>query len=827
VTLELIQGNWLDQVHDTMSEAGLRPVSPLVADGAIHRFHVDGDRRGSRNGWYVLHQDDRPAGAFGSMRTGERFNWSAKGTRPLCREEREALAQKAKQRREEAAAAEMVRWEAAAKRALAMWEAAEPVVEHAYLSRKGVGGHGLRVGTFIRQLSPGPDGEPRSRAYSGALLIPLWDTSKRIWNLQAIFPESVSWCEDSVREKAFVYGARKQGLWYSIGKPAHAEATVVLVEGYATAATVYAATRLPTLVVFDAGNLVPVAKVVRRVRPDARLLIAADNDQWTTIGGVARNTGVEKATLAGDLSGGEVVVPRFNDTSGKPTDFNDLQNLEGLDAVSQQFREHLAPPCTGQAGDISGLDVQEPLSDDGPRTMTSVTIQPVAGPPSVGRRVIPKANLGEDRLSEDAMAEVLANEMRDALRYCHSEGRWFTRSGGIWERDHTGEAFELTRQIVRRLSAEAEKPQRYRSSKFVHGVASFASRDPLLSRDSTFWDTDRLLLGVPGQVLDLRTGQPVPPDPQYGITRSTKVAPAPTADCPRWLAFLRQATGGDTDTITFLRRFFGSCLTGETRDQTLLFIHGDGGNGKGVFMDVIREILGTYAATATTDMLMESKFPKHSTDLAMLKGARLAVASETDQGTAWAESRIKLMTGSDPITARFMRKDNFTYLPEFKLVVIGNHMPTLKNVDAAIRRRFRVVPFVHKPSQVDKHLREKLRAEAPEILRWLLDGCLEWQREGLGGSMVIEEATRSYLGDQDLHNQWLDECCVVRRQDGALRAAVSDLYESFSAFAKAGGEVPGTKKALSSWLAAAGFTPARTGQVRMMAGLRLRTHNDE
>jgi hypothetical protein len=150
---------------------------------------------------------------------------------------------------------------------------------------------------------------------------------------------------------------------------------------------------------------------------------------------------------------------------------------------------------------------------------------------------------------------------------------------------------------------------------------------------------------------------------------------------------------------------------------------------------------------------------KHPTDLAMLRGVRLVTASETEEGRAWAEARIKQMTGGDPISARFMRQDFFTYVPQFKLTIVGNHKPTLQNVDDAVRRRFNIIPFIRKPAAPDKQLEEKLRAEWRGILRWMIDGCLDWQAHGLIRPVSVTEATETYFSDQDLLAQFLDEMC--------------------------------------------------------------------
>jgi hypothetical protein len=157
--------------------------------------------------------------------------------------------------------------------------------------------------------------------------------------------------------------------------------------------------------------------------------------------------------------------------------------------------------------------------------------------------------------------------------------------------------------------------------------------------------------------------------------------------------------------------------------------------------------MGDYATTAAVDTLTVATGERHTTDLAMLHGARLVTASETEEGHAWADGRIKQLTGGDPITARFMRENNFTFKPTFKLMIVGNHKPTLHNVDEAARRRFNIAPFTRMPANPDLKLEAKLRAESPGILRWMIDGCL-----GLSSQWVHSPAIRG-RGDRGLFQQ--------------------------------------------------------------------------
>jgi putative DNA primase/helicase len=161
-----------------------------------------------------------------------------------------------------------------------------------------------------------------------------------------------------------------------------------------------------------------------------------------------------------------------------------------------------------------------------------------------------------------------------------------------------------------------------------------------------------------------------------------------------------------------------------------VFCYGPGGNGKTVLLNTVSAIRGDYATVAAMETFVASQFDQHPTDMAMLCGARLVTAAETEEGRAWAETKIKQLTGGDPISARFMRQDFFTYKPTFKLMIIGNHEPALRNVDDAARRRINIVPFIRKPAVIDKQLEDKLRVEWPGILRWMIQGCLNWQTVG-------------------------------------------------------------------------------------------------
>ena len=260
--------------------------------------------------------------------------------------------------------------------------------------------------------------------------------------------------------------------------------------------------------------------------------------------------------------------------------------------------------------------------------------------------------------------------------------------------------------------------------------------------------------------IDLDTGIDRPPRREDYCTKSTAVSPAPPGTpCPMWIAFLDRVTGGNDALIGFLQRYLGYCLTGHVHEHVLLFLYGTGSNGKSVFVNTVVGIFGDYAITAPMEMFLTRKFEAHPTEIARLKGARLVVAHETQRGRSWDEAKIKNLTGGDVLTGRFMRGDFFDFKPTHKLLIVGNYKPSLRNVDEAIRRRILLAPFtVQIPeAERDPDLPEKLKAEWPAILCWIVDGCLEWQRYGLVVPTIVRDATAEYFADQDTLARWAEE----------------------------------------------------------------------
>lgn len=339
----------IEQFRDAMRDQGIETKSHIEADGKLHRFHVDGDAKGSLNGFYCLHFDEKPAGIFGcNKRYGfdKKFQWqSNQKTQEWTPEERAAYKARVAKERAEKDAAEKARHEAAAAAANALWESSsEASDDHPYLKAKGVKAHGLRIGKWEKVNKD--TGEVRLIS-DNALLVPICDRTRKIHSLQAIFPAKLKAMGD--RNKDYQADGAKRGLFHTIGKPLmhDGKPVFVLCEGYATGASIHECTGHLVLVCFDAGNLPVVAQAIHdRMKAsgkEAVIILAADNDRWTTQ--PVENPGVYHAKNAAKAVNGLLVVPDFETLDGNPTDFNDLHLRQGAAAVAKAFDETLNPPA--------------------------------------------------------------------------------------------------------------------------------------------------------------------------------------------------------------------------------------------------------------------------------------------------------------------------------------------------------------------------------------------------------------------------------------------------------------------------------------------------
>lgn len=441
-------------------------------------------------------------------------------------------------------------------------------------------------------------------------------------------------------------------------------------------------------------------------------------------------------------------------------------------------------------------------------------------------------------LSDDALALAMTDSpVWPPARHVAAWGRWMLWDVSRWAQDDALRHMTLTRAYLRqradaiisadhesdRAAAKAEVAAKgIRSARTVAAVSGLARSNPAVAASVDEWDLDPWLLGTPAGTVDLRTGNLRPARPEDKITKLAGCSPAPPGSrSPLWDAFLARITDGSMPLEDYLRRFAGYALTGLVREHVFAFGYGEGQNGKSVFLDTLQKILGDYSAVIPTEMLMVSMTDRHPTEVARLRGVRLAVGSETEDGRSWAESKIKALTGGDRIAGRFMRQDLFEFDPQFKLFVIGNKMPSLHGVDKAIRRRLHLVPFtvtIPEPER-DKQLKEKLVAEWPAILRWAIDGCLEWQKIELAPPEIVTVATDAYLDEEDAIGQWMAD--VGQVVNGKKYELAADLWASWKGWSKAAGEEPGTQTAFGRKLTAKGLGRGNVNGAKVRYGFLL------
>lgn len=419
--------------------------------------------------------------------------------------------------------------------------------------------------------------------------------------------------------------------------------------------------------------------------------------------------------------------------------------------------------------------------------------------------------------TEDAMALVFAERHAGHLRYVAVWSRWLSYDGTCWRYDDTLHVFERARVICREVAAACLRRARaIMSAKTVAAVEKLARSDRRLAARAAQWDAPPGLFNAADATVDLYTGDGRAPDPiDYMTKRAACAVAARGVAHPMWTAFLNRVTDGNVELQQFLQRYIGYCCTGSTTEHAFVFAYGTGANGKGTFLNTVAGVFGDYATVADMSTFLASNQERHPTELAKLAGARLVVAQETQKGRRWDETKIKALTGGDKITARFMRQDFFDFTPMFKLFIAGNHKPRLSSVDEAMRRRLLLVPFtVQIPvAERDPDLPRKLQAEWPAILRWAVDGCLEWQQTGLAPPQIVRDATESYFADQDHLQQWLDDCT----QDAGPFAftRIRDLFSSWRTWCEDRNLKSGSASALSEALADRGFVKKReagTGQ---------------
>jgi putative DNA primase/helicase len=420
----------------------------------------------------------------------------------------------------------------------------------------------------------------------------------------------------------------------------------------------------------------------------------------------------------------------------------------------------------------------------------------------------------------DAMNGVrFADAKGDKALYCPQWKKWLAWDGCRWASDDGAIIVrDAAKRVVRAIAHEAARDGLTdevkdaikawaRTSQNRRGVdAMLDAAESELPADASLFDTQPDLLNGPEGTADMTHGLH---EHQHDDMLTQIAAVSPTEDQPKlFLEILGRAFAKDQEMISYLKRLLGYTLTGHVHEQEFYIHYGPGQNGKSVILGTVRRILKDYATTAAIATFCVNPHGTSPFDLAALRGKRMVLASETEEGQRWNESLLKQLTGGDEVPGRLLYEQPTTFAPVCKLHFMVNHLPHVRDFSKAMQRRVRVIPWdvVIPDDEVDKKLADKLRPEWGAILGWMIEGCHEWQKQGLATPQKVIEATAEYLESENTPKAWLAERCI---RDSAKVTLFDHLYGDYDKWAKAGNEFRLSKKRFGQWLQFNGFARDR------------------
>jgi putative DNA primase/helicase len=484
------------------------------------------------------------------------------------------------------------------------------------------------------------------------------------------------------------------------------------------------------------------------------------------------------------LRGDDLVIEPDDDPGGER--FTDMANAKRLQDVAAE-----------RAGHVGEMKDKWYIFDGG-RLVLDFKAAMYPFNAEVAERLFVEASL-EDARRKELEARVaegnLVSEVRDALKH----------------RIEESEARSAT------LGAGAQKME---SRTGGDAAIELAKSLPGLRLKLDQLDTHPTWLNTPSGTLDLDTMDLHPHRFPDLLTKMAGAAYDPGAKCPRWDSFLEEVVP-DIEVRAFLQRSLGLALTDITREQCLWFLYGLGRNGKTTLLNAVRYVLGDYAASTKASTLMVKQHgDEKRNDVAILRGARFVSATEAEDGQKMAEALIKEITGEDPVTARLLYAEFFTFKPTFKIFLAANHKPIISGVDLGIWRRIHLVPFEQNipESKVDGLLPVALKAEGSGILNWLIAGYRAYAKGGLQVPQPVRAATAAYRHESDPLADFLEEACFV---EPGLECTASALYDAYTRWAQANGvRFPLKARSLGQQLDDRGFKPHKgSGGTRFRRGL--------
>jgi len=428
----------------------------------------------------------------------------------------------------------------------------------------------------------------------------------------------------------------------------------------------------------------------------------------------------------------------------------------------------------------------------------------------------------------------------DDVRFSPELGRFFVWNGSWWSEDRAEVALDLARRTVdglREWASDAGDPDEFKR-RVAHYTASTSAsrREGLLNVARSIpgivvtvdqLDTHPMLLACRNGTINLRTGELRPANRAHLITRGLNIDYVPDARSGLWESFIGDTFDGDPGLAGFVRRLFGSCLTGAGVDHLLPVVYGPGANGKTTMLGTIQDVMGEHAITAPEGLLTIQRHDPHPERIAVLRGRRLVVSYEMEQRANLAEQVVKALTGGDTVSEREMYGHRFDFKPTHHIVLVTNHRPRVNGTDHAIWRRLRLIPFtVTVPEdRRDRYLRQRLVAEhAKAVLAWLVAGAVTWCEQGLGDAPAVTAATNAYRQSEDVLGAFMAE--MTETTEGT-HTKLGELFELWKTWAERAGERPGRRNDFGTGLRDHGLDIRKLAKREMVLDLEIRSsHGD-
>jgi putative DNA primase/helicase len=821
-----------DEFRAAIAAAGLTPPDEIIPyRGRPERFSTNG-KRSDDSGWYVFHDDARPAGRFGDYRTGLAVTWKAEHAQQWTPEQRREWAERMRQVEAEREAERQRAVATAAEKAARMWEAAGDATEraHDYLTRKQIPGIGARI---LRDQ----------------LLVPLRHGPGALVGLQVIQPDG---------SRKFLTGTPAGGAYTVIGKPART-GTVVICEGYATGVSIHLATGWCVVVAFSAGNLAAVAAKIRAALPQAEVVIGADDDAFTD-----GNPGVTAAAATGL----PVALPRWAGDRGRGTDFNDLHQAEGLDAVRACFEDPRIIPTTDKAGSVGhratgaknpvspgsassparAEAVSEPAAADDPgpanpdEALQGSDVPPdylddipddlPTGPVHV-RTSVRKPN-GEPVLifagKPMEAAELFHATLPEGGRILFWRGEFFSWDGAryvvrdkvyIEQRLYHWTATCETWKVDPKTGAHevvAFDPTARKINDIAHALRAVCYAD---LPEPQCWIEQRPGDPPAHEIIAFRNGflhwptrRLMPATDRLFVTSALEFDFDPAAAPPTaWLDFLQNLWPEDPESIAALAEMFGYLLTDDTSQQKMFMLVGPPRSGKGTILRVLESLVGYPNRVSPSLASLGTQFglqPLIGKRLAMISDARLS--GRADQQPI-VENLLRI-SGEDALSIDRKNIAAWTGKLPTRFVLATNELPAFSDASAALANRFLLFRFtVSFLGREDMGLTGRLLGELPSIVLWALDGLERLKARGyLQRPRSADDLAADLLDQTSPIRAFVAECCVVGNDQTTCDR--DDLFQAWRKWCDdQGRDHPGTKATFGRQLSAA-FPQIRRTQPR-------------